>query len=104
MNEVKEKLTELIEQAERKNPDCGIFPYILAEELAQNGVTIQKWVSVDERLPEIWKTVLVCDVREDYVDAWEYNGKDLWRGDGIFYGTEDITHWMPIPKPPKEVQ
>lgn len=100
METVKEKLTKLIEQAERKNPDCGIFPYILAEELAQNGVTIQEWVSVEERLPDKTGSYIVCTAKNTVYCAKYYaNGKHF----GIEMNTH-ITHWMPLPDPPKGVQ
>ena len=61
-----------------------------------------KWISVGERLPERNTEVLVCDTKEDYVSVWEYIGDGLWLGNEIIWATEDITHWMPLPEPPKE--
>ena len=44
----------------------------------------------------------MCDTREDYVSIWNYEGDGLWLGNDVFWATEDITHWMPLPEPPKE--
>lgn len=66
-----------------------------------NGVTIQRWISVTERLPEEKGDVLVCDTREDFVASCEYLGHGLWLYDNIFWGTDDFTHWMPLPEAPE---
>lgn len=47
MPDIKEKLVELMEL----NIDYGLAD-ILADRLIANGVTIQEWISVEERLPE----------------------------------------------------
>ena len=41
METVIENLAKLIEEAEREDIDCGIFPYVLAKYLVEHGVTIQ---------------------------------------------------------------
>lgn len=58
------------------------------------------WISVKDRLPEKWCPVLVSNgllVNEGYLDD---QGK--WkRFDEDFYIFSEITHWMPLPKPPE---
>jgi hypothetical protein len=86
---------------------CGT----IADHLIANGVRLEekqatsdqtsKWIPVTERLPEEKGDVLVCDTREDFVSTWEYLGNDLWLYDNIFWCTDDVTHWMPLPEPPK---
>ena len=61
-----------------------------------------KWIPVSERLPNLYETVIVCDVREQYVGAWMYYGNGDWLHDDKLFGAEEITHWMPLPEPPKE--
>lgn len=78
---------------------CGEL-CIFADQLIEKAKP--KWIPVCERLPEIHKDVLVCDARENYVSVWQYCGEELWYGEDIIWATEDITHWMPTPKPPKE--
>lgn len=112
----REKLIELIYRAHH-NASCviahdGSEEEAIEEEaryLIANGVTFatdtkvgDKWIRVDDRLPENDARVLVCDTREDYVSSWEYFGDGLWFGDEVIWATEDITHWMPLPEPPKE--
>lgn len=75
------------------------------------------WISVEERLPELMKMVLVTDGRK-VSPAWLMegvligeNGKynNIWVTPFPDFGeepiTEDVnkpTNWMPLPEPPKE--
>lgn len=58
---------------------------------------VWKWIPVTERLPENDKTVLVWDRRNsrEYFDVFDH-------GQWIVLRQEDITHWMPLPEPPKD--
>lgn len=103
----REKLINMIKGAVSGCP--GYWVGLIADHLLDNGVTFAtdtndggKWISVEDRLPEDDARVLVCDTREDYVSIWEYFGDGLWFGDEVIWATEDITHWMPLPEPPKE--
>ena len=60
-----------------------------------------KWIPVSERLPEKHERVIVCDVREDFRDAWEFEGEGWFNGLWTLE-KEEVTHWMPLPEPPKE--
>lgn len=54
-----------------------------------------KWIPVTERLPEDGVQVLACTKhRKPFVAHCKY-GK--WR----VSGSVTITHWMPLPEPPK---
>ena len=71
-----------------------------------------QWISVEDDLPYNHKelisteydkeTIYVLVIGKDAIadtDCMEYNGKE-WRWQrNSFFGP---THWMPIPKPPKE--
>ena len=58
-----------------------------------------EWISVEDKLPENDKSVLGFH-RSCYVSmvfhAQEGSFREMW-GDTDLY----ITHWMPLPKPPK---
>ena len=65
------------------------------------GYRKQEWISVDERLPESRKFVIVCDEYGNVGEAYFYkqDRKFEWVDD------EEIafaTHWMPLPEPPKK--
>ena len=51
--DVREKLIDLIIDAKRTDHETGGFTEYLADHLISNGVTVQEWISVDDRLPEI---------------------------------------------------
>lgn len=66
------------------------------------------WISVEERLPET-ETWVLCWYVDIDGDKWHTVGKLL--KDGIWvvdiYETDEpeyytVTHWMPLPEPPKE--
>lgn len=59
---------------------------------------MDKWISVDKRLPEKMQSVLVYrdgDMQVDFIDD----------GGGWFWDDPDeappVTHWMPLPTPPE---
>ena len=60
-----------------------------------------KWVPVNERLPEDYDDAIVTDGVDYYVAYWR---KDAGAWDSCQSGwvDADITHWMPLPTPPKE--
>ena len=131
--DVREKLVELLGEVQETGVNeipagfgCTrkyITNEIVAAHLISNGVTVQEWISVDDRLPEddeqiesyydgrmSCKTVLVYTkygiiipknrliVRptgNKYLDDQVTDGW-IWSG-----GTEEVTHWMPMPNPPK---
>ena len=48
---VRGKLLDLIIDAKRTDPETGSFAEYLADHLISNGVTVQEWISVKDRLP-----------------------------------------------------
>ena len=70
----------------------------VADALIANGVTIQKWIPVTERLPEEDVRVLVWlgtgDITYTQIDTDRLH-KKKWRR-----WTKNVTHWMPLPEPP----
>lgn len=65
-----------------------------------------EWISVKDRLPPRYKKILVVN-GHGYVNisafVKEFDGEWTWLGlDGKYNHINDITHWMPLPEPPKE--
>lgn len=88
--DVKEKLIEILRKP--------IFPHELvdpteavADYLLDSGVTVQEWISVDERLPEENEIIL----------AWVAACRDLHFCFGSEVSGLEVTHWMPLPQLPK---
>ena len=89
--DVREKLVELLADAGMGKTERNF----LADQLITNGVTVQGWISVKDRLPEPTYCVLV-------VGAYSEMAIDALGTDGEWMGmVEDVTHWMPLPQPPK---
>ena len=112
--DVREKLVELVHNARMnalwhnaQKPD----EYI-TDMLMEDGVTVQEWISVDERLPPYNHNVLVYrpnmameilvdnysryygEDDDEWYEGWAKYGKDI-------HGKPIITHWTYLPKPPK---
>ena len=75
----------------------------IADYLLRNGVTVQEWISVDDRLPEE-KVNCIVHYKHAYCD-----NDDYWEIGICFYDGEKfqiglsykVTHWQPMPQPPK---
>ncbi|STY93185.1 DUF551 domain-containing protein [Moraxella bovis] len=66
-----------------------------------DGVTNNGWISVDDRLPPLETVVLVYQRPLRYVLTAEYLG-DRYEFSELMPHDTRVTHWQPLPKPPKE--
>lgn len=109
--DVREKLVELLRYVGDNIMDFRTenFMESLASFLIAQGVTVQEWISVTERLPAVGEDVLVITSSSDRnMAVWRLfgnaeNRQAHWEdevGDGLVLGA--ATHWMPLPEPPKE--
>ena len=109
MPNTREKLIELLEDRRFEASEvCGSmnkgFGAWYADHLIANGVTIQKWIPVTERLPEEMEWVMCACIdnsvhilRYDFImDDWDIHHKP-----NACYHKSYVTHWMPLPVPPK---
>jgi hypothetical protein len=86
--------TVLGAEPDYRNEDAIQF----VDELIANGVTIQKWIPVTERLPSRYRSVIVW-TRDREMGEAQHDGKRFcWCEDDNY---ADVTHWMPLPEPPK---
>lgn len=62
----------------------------------------RRWIPVEERQPPVSNVDEVLITHGGFVTTGCWDGKD-WRGtDGDFFYSTSVTHWMPLPQPPKE--
>ena len=92
----------------------------LRRETAELRARVQEWISVEDRLPEIdgadlGTTNVVSELQNvktrwfakdgEMVDAYDLAGqKDVWYLYDIecgYVSIKTVTHWMPLPEPPK---
>ena len=108
--DVRKKLVELLNEAffdYNHGKGDGYIPKNFADYLIRNGVTVQEWISVNDRLPEYSNdgfadAVLVTD---GFVQHMAYFVGGEWRfaesgeiKEPMWYR---ITHWMPLPLEPE---
>ena len=107
---VREKLVELLNTNACTSPfmcdpackyyglgDC--FPDRFADHLIAHGVTVQEWISVKDRLPEIGRSVIA------YNAPAKCAAEAMYKGEGMFLQfrwsarlqKHEVTHWMPLP-------
>ena len=76
----------------------------IAEKLIDNGVTVQEWISVNDRLPEAGGYVVCIAKRNPFsrfmpmVARIEKNG---WVNPITEQYISEVTHWIQMPNPPK---
>ena len=104
--DVREKLVEILKQAPFEGKVLDEWWWEekigrIADHLISNGVTVQEWISVKDRLPESGKEGVLIGLRWGEVDiGWCED--DRWRSEFVNeYEDGEVTHWMPLPNPPK---
>ena len=109
--DVREKLVEILKQAPFEGKVLDEWWWEekikrIADHLIANGVTVQEWISVDDRLPEE-KVNCIVHYKHAYCDNDDYWAIGFCCYDGekfLFDPAYKVTHWMPLPEPPKEVE
>ena len=97
---MKERLLELIKKMPGEQWDHELVDYLI-----ENGVTVQEWISVEDRLPSSedlersqFHNFLVANEFGEVREA-VFTGKYFAKLGSRLSG---VTHWMPLPEPPKE--
>ena len=104
--DVREKLVELIESARYWGSNTSEE---IADKLIENGVTVQEWISVKDKLPENDGQYLIFTTQYftpdhideiDHIDGIEISGYSKRFGflskNGIY-----AKYWCEMPQPPK---
>ena len=97
--DVREKLVELFISTIGLTPtDAEIY----ANDFIAHGVTVQEWISVDERIPENFISVLGY-----MTDAGEFPPvRECYTIGNVFFfpalgDIHPVSHWCEMPQPPK---
>ena len=122
--DVREKLVEILKQAPFEGKVLDEWWWEekikrIADHLISNGVTVQEWISIEDKLPEVVsinkgyrstvkksiRVLCVCVqksgktmVKEGYCEWYNDYNEPRWQIPGTI---DDVTHWMPLPEPPK---
>jgi hypothetical protein len=62
---------------------------------------MNQWISVKDRLPDFCQHYLVTNGRAQMVAAFNLSGVWDFFDNAVFWDSEDVTHWMPLPQPPE---
>lgn len=62
---------------------------------------VDRWISVEDRLPDDCVEVLVHDTDCGVIIGW-YDKKDNCFACEFISPLDAVTHWMPLPKPPQD--
>ena len=106
--DVREKLVEILKQAPFEGKVLDEWWWEekikrIADHLISNGVTVQEWISVDDRLPEE-KSNCIVYYKHAFCDDENHVGICVCFYDGNEFDMDfehKVTHWMPLPQPPK---
>lgn len=66
------------------------------------GKVTMDWISVKDRLPDRKEDVYLCCVDSLAFPGTQYIRILKFYGDGTWRYGRNVTHWMPLPEPPKE--
>lgn len=75
-----------------------------AIEYVQNMPSVGGWISCAEKLPEPSEPILIVAGNGHRVTAYYDSGHDVFRlteDENLYYTTDTVTHWMPIPEVPQ---
>ena len=65
----------------------------------------QNWISITEKLPEVYKDAIFVTTNGEILIACYFKdeyGYGYIESELNSYCISDVTHWMPLPQPPKE--
>lgn len=78
----------------------------LENQIADLGKKVPRWINVKERLPKDGQKVIAAfrDGGGVIVDQARYSNGEFDFANWAYVWHENITHWTPLPEPPKEEQ
>lgn len=101
LEELKPFMTELIKGYTEAIK--GITPMLIDNARLTIKSNKEHWIPVSERLPKKGVAVL-CACRANIKCVMKWDGIDWYENPTRCYMSGFVTHWMPLPEPPKEVE
>lgn len=106
--QIKKMNIDVLESLAWKELDDGVTALDIdgiTEHLRSKGYHKQEWISVEDRLPENGLERVLVFLREN--DFTKYIGENKIDTDRYIDGkwvrwSKHVTHWMPLPEPPKK--
>lgn len=107
-----ETVIRILRAYQRGNMEEDIPPHSfdLTDETVEHIISVlelDKWISVEERLPD-FEGACLC-MRKSYVCPGMRHQEIMYVDENGFYNIDDVyaepgnvTHWRPLPEPPKE--
>lgn len=76
----------------------------LEQRIVEADKTYSHWISVKERLPENGQKIIAafCGSGGQVADQAIYSNGEFDFASWAYVWADNITHWMPLPEPPKE--
>ena len=94
----------LMDEAHSKAADAG-WEYNFYKDALEALAAQPKWISVEERLPKQYVSVLVY-MSDKYPGPTVHEGylmpDGIWDAAHYLRNPGEVTYWMPMPEPPKE--
>ena len=72
-----------------------------ADHLIANGVTVQEWISASEPPKDTYEYWIAYKAGGDYYYSTGYFDGKCWCS-ALTHHKIPVTHWMPLPDPPKD--
>ena len=99
---VKRLRKKAIDLSEKFSKNAEIIDLVMrAAEAIEELQAAQKWIPVTEKLPKRRKWVL-CRCVANIYEVLKYENAEWYHDPAHVYMFDFVTHWMPLPEPPKE--
>ena len=99
-------LQDIIDEAGDHYHNSWLTTLMMARDYLKEHFAEPKWIPVTEQMPQEYVSVLICVPTDaplpQVKEAYFANG--CWCSRMWIYNGKDVTHWMPMPEPPKETE
>ena len=98
-------MKELVQATNVENISLEALSLLCGAKLIAEAPTVDNWTSVKDKLPEC-SGRYICRYKQEvdgkYCACTDFGSYDADREENGGWYTGEVTHWMPLPEPPKE--